>query len=994
MDSPWAQSPQQILEHFGVHPDRGLSSDQAAKHAQVYGKNELPEDPPTPIWELILEQFKDQLVLILLASAVISFVLALFEESESLAGAFVEPLVILLILIANATVGVIQETNAEKAIDALKEYSPDEAKVVRSSQIARIHASELVPGDIISVSVGDKIPADCRLLSVSSSSFRIDQAILTGESVSVNKYADVVPDLKAVKQDMTNMLFSGTTVVNGTATAVVVYTGIRTAIGDIHKSITSQISEKTPLKRKLDDFGDLLAKVISVICLLVWLVNIRHFWDPSHHGVLKGAIYYFKIAVALAVAAIPEGLAAVITACLALGTKKMAQKNAIVRNLPSVETLGCTNVICSDKTGTLTTNQMSVSKFLVVDGRTGSPREFTVEGTTFSPYGSVVSADGKEASAELRSDAVQRLAEISAICNDAKIVYNSEKAVYSNVGEPTEAALKVLVEKLGCRDGDVTKSLSSLSPAVRANAVNEHLERSIPRILTFEFSRDRKMMSVLVRLNGSGALFAKGAPESVLERCTSVQVDGSVIPLTSALRSAIMEKTLAYGAAGLRTLALAYVDVNDLDASHYHSESTKDYARFEQNLTFVSLVGMLDPPRPEVREAVANCKAAGIRVICITGDNKGTAETICRQIGIFGETEDLTGKSYTGRELDALSHNEKIAAVQRASLFSRTEPAHKSQLVDLLQGLGMVVAMTGDGVNDAPALKKADIGVAMGSGTDVAKLAADMVLADSNFATIEKAVEEGRLIYNNTKQFIRYLISSNIGEVVSIFLTVLLGMPEALIPVQLLWVNLVTDSLPATALGFNPPDHSIMRLPPRDSREPLVGKWLFFRYMVIGTYVGCATVFGYAWWFMFYSGGPQITYHQLTHFHQCSALFPEIGCEMFTGLMAKRATTMSLSILVTVEMFNAINSLSENESLLRLPVWKNPFLVAAVALSMALHFMILYVPFFTQLFAITPLNWIEWKAVLYLSAPVIAIDEVLKFISATFISPPSKLKVD
>ncbi|KAJ7219107.1 Ca-transporting ATPase [Mycena pura] len=996
MEAPWSLTPEQVLEHFGVNPERGLSSDQAAKHAQVYGKNELPEDPSTPLWELILEQFKDQLVLILLASAVISFVLAMFESSEgsSVAGAFVEPLVILLILVANATVGVVQETNAEKAIDALKEYSPDEAKVVRSSQLARIHASELVPGDIISVAVGDKIPADCRLISVTSSSFRIDQAILTGESVSVNKYVDVVPDIKAVKQDMTNMLFSGTTVVNGSAKAIVVFTGARTAIGDIHKSITSQIAEKTPLKRKLDDFGDMLAKVISVICLLVWLVNIRHFWDPSHHGVLKGAIYYFKIAVALAVAAIPEGLAAVITACLALGTKKMAQKNAIVRNLPSVETLGCTNVICSDKTGTLTTNQMSVSRFLVVDGSTASPREYTVEGTTFSPYGSVTSADGKEASAELKSDAIQRLAEISSVCNDAKIVFNADKAVYTNVGEPTEAALKVLVEKLGCRDAELTKSLPSLSSVVRANAVNEFFERSIPRLLTFEFSRDRKMMSVLVRLNGTGALFAKGAPESVLERCTSVQVDGKTIPLTPEIRTTILQKTVSYGARGLRTLAFAYVNVQDINSAHYHCESSQDYSRFEQNFTFVSLVGMLDPPRPEVREAVANCKAAGIRVICITGDNKGTAETICRHIGIFGDTEDLTGKSYTGRELDELSYEEKIKAVQRASLFTRTEPTHKSQLVDLLQGLGLVVAMTGDGVNDAPALKKADIGVAMGSGTDVAKLAADMVLADSNFATIEKAVEEGRLIYNNTKQFIRYLISSNIGEVVSIFLTVLLGMPEALIPVQLLWVNLVTDSLPATALGFNPADHSIMRVPPRDSREPLVGKWLFFRYMVVGIYVGCATVFGYAWWFMYYSGGPQISYYQLTHFHQCSSLFPDIGCEMFTNVMARRATTMSLSILVTVEMFNAINSLSENESLLVLPVWRNPFLVAAVTLSMALHFMILYVPFFTSLFAITPLNWIEWKAVLYLSAPVVVIDEVLKFISATFINPTSKIKID
>lgn len=996
MEAPWTRTPEEILQHYGVDPQRGLTSDQASKHAELYGKNVLPEDPATPLWELILEQFKDQLVLILLASAVVSFVLALLESSEgsSIGGAFVEPLVILLILVANATVGVVQESSAEKAIDALKEYSPDEAKVIRSSQLARIHASELVPGDIISVAVGDKIPADCRLVSVSSSSFRIDQAILTGESTSVHKSVDVVSDEKVVKQDMTNILFCGTTVVNGNAKAIVVYTGEKTAIGDIHKSITSQISEKTPLKRKLDDFGDMLAKVISVICILVWLVNIRHFWDPSHHGALKGAIYYFKIAVALAVAAIPEGLAAVITACLALGTKKMAQKNAIVRHLPSVETLGCTNVICSDKTGTLTTNQMSVSRFLVVDASTGAPREYHVEGTTFAPYGSISCDDGKEASAEIKSEPIQRLAEIASLCNDAKVVYNQDKETYTNVGEPTEAALKVLAEKIGCRNAELTKSLASLSPAVRANAVNEYYEQTIPRLLTFEFSRDRKMMSVLVKLNESGSLFVKGAPESVLDRCNSVLVNGKTILLTPTLRATLLDRTVSYGSNGLRTLALAYRNVQDVDSAHYRSESSKDYARFEQDLTFVSLVGMLDPPRPEVRDAVASCKAAGIRVICITGDNKGTAETICRQIGIFDADEDLTGKSYTGRELDALSEEEKIEAVQRASLFSRTEPGHKSKLVDLLQGLGLVVAMTGDGVNDAPALKKADIGVAMGSGTDVAKLAADMVLADSNFATIEKAVEEGRLIYNNTKQFIRYLISSNIGEVVSIFLTVLLGMPEALIPVQLLWVNLVTDSLPATALGFNPPDHSIMRLPPRNSREPLVGKWLFFRYMVVGIYVGCATVFGYAWWFVYYAGGPQITFYQLTHFHECAAQFPSIGCEMFTNTMSHRATTMSLSILVTIEMFNAMNSLSENESLLSLPLWKNMYLVGAITLSMALHFMILYVPFFTKIFVITPLNWTEWQAVLYLSAPVILIDEILKFISTTFVDPPTKLKLE
>lgn len=929
-----------------------------------------------------------------MGSAVVSFVLALFEDQSqpgaSWMTAFVEPLVILLILVANAAVGVIQETKAEKAIDALKEYSPDEAHVLRSGKLQRIPASELVPGDIVSVHVGDRIPADCRILSFSSSSFRVDQAMLTGESMSVGKTEDAVNDEKAVKQDMTNMLFSGTTVVNGAGRALVVLTGEKTALGAIHQSISNDDEdEKTPLKRKLDDFGDSLAKVISVICILVWLVNIRHFNDPSHHGWLKGAIYYLKIAVALAVAAIPEGLAAVITACLALGTKKMAKRGAIVRHLPSVETLGCTNVICSDKTGTLTTNQMSVARFLTVSSGFGVA-EYQVGGTTYAPLGDVTTLEGKHGErAEVRTAPVDKLVEICSICNDAKVSYNAESDTYTNVGEPTEAAMKVLVEKLGSDNQAWNeKALPNLSPADRVMAVNDHYESRIPRVLTFEFTRDRKSMSVLARQEAGGlSLLVKGAPESVMERCTKVLLPTGPAPFTPALRQLLADRQLEYGRKGLRTLALAYVDESDDNVSHYKSESSADYVRFEQDMTFVGLVGMLDPPRPEVRDAIAKCRTAGIRTIVITGDNKNTAETICRDIGVFGDDEDLTGKSYTGREFDALSNEDKVAAVQRASLFSRTEPSHKALLVDLLQGLGLVVAMTGDGVNDAPALKKADIGIAMGSGTDVAKLAADMVLATDNFATIESAVEEGRVIYNNTKQFIRYLISSNIGEVVSIFLTVLLGMPEALIPVQLLWVNLITDGLPATALGFNPPDHQIMRTRPRNANEPLVGRWLFIRYMIIGLYVGAATVFGYAWWFMDYEGGPQISFYELTHFHQCSpSAFPNLDCGIFTGDSAKRATTVSLSILVVIEMFNACNSLSEDESLLALPLWTNPYLVAAIALSMALHFMILYVPFFNELFQILPLNWQEWQAVLWISAPVVVIDEVLKFISIKFIS--------
>jgi Ca2+ transporting ATPase len=875
-------------------------------------------------------------------------------------------------LILNAVVGVSQESSAEKAIAALQEYSANEGKVVRNGRVTRIRAEELVPGDIISISVGDRIPADCRILSIQSNSFAVDQAILTGESESVGKDSAAVKDVRAVKQDQVNMLFSGTTVVTGHAAAVVVLTGSSTAIGDIHESITAQISEPTPLKQKLNDFGDSLAKVISVICLVVWLINIPHFNNPSHGSWAKGAIYYLKIAVSLGVAAIPEGLAVVITTCLALGTRKMAAKNAVVRSLPSVETLGSCSVICSDKTGTLTTNQMSVNKVVYINEAGNDLEELEVEGTTFAPSGNITSNGKVVTDIASNSSTIFQMAEVAALCNEAQLAFDWKSGVYSNVGEPTEGALRVLVEKIGTRDAAENQARASIPAHDRLHLASSWYEEKSPLLATYEFSRDRKSMSVLVGDNQKQRLLVKGAPESIIERCVHALLgsNGKRVAMTKGLSELLLKEVVDYGNKGLRVIALASLDDVQSNPLLKSAKSTSQYSQIEQNLTLLGLVGMLDPPRPEVAGSIAKCKEAGIRVIVITGDNRNTAETICRQIGVFGEYDDLTGKSYTGREFDNLSESEQLEAAKRASLFSRVEPSHKSKLVDLLQSAGEVVAMTGDGVNDAPALKKADIGVAMGSGTDVSKLAADMVLADDNFATIEVAIEEGRSIYNNTQQFIRYLISSNIGEVVSIFLTAAVGMPEALIPVQLLWVNLVTDGLPATALSFNPPDHDVMRRQPRKRDEPLIGGWLFFRYMVIGTYVGLATVAGYAWWFMYNPEGPQITFWQLSHFHRCSAQFSEIGCQMFSNDMAQSASTVSLSILVVIEMFNAMNALSSSESLLTLPLWDNMMLVYAIALSMALHFALLYTPVLQTLFSIRPLNWNEWQAVLIISAPV------------------------
>ncbi|WFD31368.1 P-type Ca(2+) transporter [Malassezia sp. CBS 17886] len=967
MEQAWTQPAGDVLKHFQVRPDSGLDEAQ------------LEDEPATPLWKLILEQFEDQLVLILLASAVISLVLALLENEGGLANALVEPTVIFLILIANATVGVLQERNAGQAIEALRAYSPEQAIVVRDGTTSRVEAAALVPGDIVMLSTGDRVPADCRVVEMRSTNVQVDQAILTGESESVYKNAAVVADPQAVKQDMTNILFAGTSIVSGACTAAVVLTGEHTAIGSIHTEIGQDDDTKTPLQEKLDEFGNLLAKAIMVICILVWVVNVRNFFDPSHHGWVRGAIYYFKIAVALAVAAIPEGLAAVITACLALGTQKMAKKHAIVRHLPSVETLGSTSVICSDKTGTLTTNQMSVTRVFFP----AAHAEFAVEGTSFAPEGKLVPINGTDAVLALnRRDSVMHvLVEACAVCNDAKLSVD-ENGQYKALGQATEGALKTLVEKIGHHDPLKQTRIGALVPTLRANAVGSMYAEALPRLQTLEFSRDRKMMSVMVRHGAShgGRLLVKGAPEAVLQRTSSLYVDASsTVPLDNAARADLLSMVEAYGADGLRVMAVAVRD--HVTTSHMVDEvPASEYASMEQDLALVALVGMRDPPRQEVRDAVYECMQAGVRVVVITGDSKATAEAVCRQIGLLhGDEKSARALSITGRDLDAMRDTEKAEVAKKLVVLSRTEPSHKSQMVDILQRQGEVVAMTGDGVNDAPALKRADIGVAMGTGTDVAKLAADMVLADNNFATIVTAIQEGRSIFNNTQSFIRYLISSNIGEVVSIFLTVLLGMPEALIPVQLLWVNLVTDGLPATALGFNPPDGAVMKLPPRRRDDPLISAWLFFRYMLIGLFVGVATVFGYAWWFTLYSGGPQISFYQLTHFHRCSASFPHIGCGMFTDVAAQRASTISLSILVTIEMLNALNSLSEVDSLLTHPPFRNMWLLSAIALSMGLHMIILYTPYFASIFSVQPLNAVEWFAVIAISAPVLLLDEACKW---------------
>jgi len=489
-------------------------------------------------------------------------------------------------------------------------------------------------------------------------------------------------------------------------------------------------------------------------------------------------------------------------------------------------------------------------------------------------------------------------------------------------------------------------------------------------------------MSVVVTdTKGNRSLFCKGAPETVLDRCSHIRdASGARAVLTPATRSDLRDRMEVYARQGLRCLALAVVDKPRATAAYSNPDAFID---IESNMTFMGFVSMMDPPRASVMSSIVKCRTAGIRVIVITGDNKVTAESICRLIGVFGANDDLSGQSFTGEEFDQMSDKEKDRAAANASLFSRVEPKHKLQLVSLLKNQGHVVAMTGDGVNDAPALKKADIGIAMGSGTDVAREASKMVLQDDNFATIVMAVEEGRAIYANTKQFIRYLISSNIGEVACIFMTAAIGMPEALIPVQLLWVNLVTDGLPATALGFNPPDKDIMLREPRGRSESIINGWMFFRYLAIGLYVGIGTVGGFIWWYLYSAGGPHVTFEQLTNFHSCAVdtvLFAGIDCSIFQDA---RPSTVSLSILVTIEMFNALNALSENQSLLSVTPFSNLYVLVACALSFMLHLVIVYTPFFASIFHVAPLGSDEWKLIMVFSLPVFLLDETLKWISRT-----------
>eukprot|EP00477_Mikrocytos_mackini_P000471 GAHX01000502.1.p1 GENE.GAHX01000502.1~~GAHX01000502.1.p1 ORF type:complete len:1003 (+),score=207.24 GAHX01000502.1:37-3009(+) len=979
MDNSFSKDVSEISTYFSSDTTKGLTIDKVLENRVLYGGNEMPEGKTRSFISIFISQFEDLMIFILLLSALVSFILSYLETQSFQPSSFIEPGVILLIVFINAIIGAIQESKAEKSIQNLKEFETSKASVMREGETIKIDSSELVCGDLVKIAAGMKIPADCRVVEIESGSLAIDESLLTGETKPVEKNNRTMKltkkqTLDIVAQDKCNEVFAGSLVVRGSARVMVARVGHKTELGKVKSSLLEENTLKTPLQAKLDEFAQQLSKGVLFTCLFVWAINIKHFSDPEFKGnFLKGSIHYFKMAVALAVAAIPEGLPAVVTTCLGLGAQRMAKKKALVRNLPSAETLGCTSVICSDKTGTLTTNKMAV-KYFVVNNKANKLVGIHMEGNDYS-FDNLETSEYKTTNSylEANKDRITFTSEMASLCNDAKLEIKKGK-VALGIGEPTEAALKTMHEKVYLRFNE--RFSNTMFPG------EEILNTKYRKLTTQEFNRERKSMSVLAetivtgRKKSENLLMVKGAPEEIIERCSSL-TDNAKEKILAQINEDFMST-------GLRCIAFAYRNVSDkekddiIKLSFGGMATSKDFGKLETGLTFTGLAAMQDPPRPGIKESLEKCREAGIRVVVLTGDNKVTATSISKQIGLVNKeisseimngTEFFKSKVINGKESLVVNHGKDINQIK---LLSRVEPKHKFELVKLLQQQNYVVAMTGDGVNDAPALKRSDIGIAVGSGTEVAREASDMVLLNDNFNSIVDAVEEGRLIYNNMKLFVRYLISSNIGEVLIIFLANLLGLPSIFKPIQLLWVNLVTDGLPATALSFNKKTPRLMKEKPRKRNESLVGRKELFRFLLVGVYIGIATVGIYIDHFR--TKGYDLNSLQ-KHF-SCSESNQEGVC---AEISKNTANTLSLSVLVTIEMFNAFNALSDTESLFSVGIFANWFLVFSVFISMGLHFLILHNATLQAVFGLVPLSLDQWKRVIVFSFPVVLIEEVFKY---------------
>ena len=861
-------STKEVEKQMQTNIEFGLNEKQVEDKQNKFGLNKLEEKKKESIVIKFIKQFNDFMIIILIIASIISAVVARLEGSND----YFDSIIIIAIVVFNAIMGLVQEAKAEKSLEALKKMTAPTCRVKRNGKISTIKSEQIVPGDIVLLEAGNYVPADCRLIS--SSNLKIEESSLTGETVPVLKDANCMLKEKTALGDMVNMAFSTTIVVNGHGEAIVTDIGMNTKVGKIAKMIITNEAPETPIQKKLEEVGKSLGIACLGICLLIFVIGLLKKIEP---------IEMFMTSVGLAVAAIPEGLPAIVTIMLSIGVTKMAKKNSIIRKLPAVETLGSSSVICSDKTGTLTQNKMQVTKIANINGETND-KEY-----------------------------IKWLMGMATMCTDVEI--SKENGKMELTGEPTEKAI--------------------VSKALDEGQNKNELYNVMKRVKDIPFDSSRKMMTTIHKMPNGYRVITKGAPDVLLKRCNKVYDNGNVTTLDYSKTKLIENQNNKMADEALRVLAIAYLDIPNLP-------SKIDTETVEKNLIFIGLIGMIDPPREGVKEAVATCKKAGIKTVMITGDHIITAKAIAKDLGIL-RGSDL---AVTGEELDKIPQSILQKNIMNYSVFARVTPEHKVRIVKAYQSTGAVVAMTGDGVNDAPALKNADIGIAMGkNGTDVAKNAADMVLTDDNFVTIVEAVKQGRNIFDNIKKAVHFLIATNIGEIVTIFLGLLLGLKSPLLAIQLLWINLVTDSLPAIALGLEKPEADIMNKKPRDNKKGIFADGLWQKIIAEGIMLGALTLVAFS-----------------------------LGNYLYGIEVARTMAFVSLGLLELIHSFN----IKSEESIFKVGLFENKYLLGAFILGAILQVVVVVIPSVAEVFKLLPLTKVQWLYTFGISVLPLIIIELQK----------------
>jgi Ca2+-transporting ATPase len=874
---------EEVLNELETNPVTGLSQTEAEIKRNTFGLNKLESKKPKTLLALFIAQLNDILIYILLAAAVISGLLG--ETSDSI--------IIAIVIFINATVGIVQEAKAEKALDALKKLSTPKAVVKRNGELKEISSEQVVPGDVIIIDAGRYVPCDMRLIETAN--LKIEESTLTGESVPVDKDADLVLKGEDIPLgDQKNMLFMSTLATYGRGVGIAVSTGMNTEIGKIAKMLDEKVDSQTPLQKKLAELGKYLGIGALLICALMFLVGVLQKRD---------LLEMLLISISLAVAAIPEGLPAIVTIVLAMGVQKMIKKNAIVRKLPAVETLGSVNIICSDKTGTLTQNKMTVTKFYV-DGSTANIDSLNI-------------ADNSH----------KLLLENLVLCNDATYSANSK------TGDPTEIALLVA--------------------GVNYNIFKDELEKDHKRTSEVPFESDRKLMSTVNKYGNEFYVMTKGAIDNLIKLCTKAIIKGVIVDITPEIKEDILAASYNMSDDALRVLGAAY---KTIPSSHVDIDS------LESDLILIGLVGMIDPPRLVVKDSISECMKSGIKTVMITGDHKNTAFAIAKELNI---TQDSLAVM-SGSELDKMSEEELNSKIDNIRVFARVSPEHKVKIVKAFKLKGNIVSMTGDGVNDAPSLKMADIGVAMGiTGTDVAKGAADMILVDDNFSTIVSAIKEGRNIFTNIKKTIIFLLSCNIGEIIALFLAILLGWATPLRPIHILWVNLITDTLPALALGIDPGDPDVMKYKPRNPKDSLF-KGESLNLLLNGTLIGLLTLTAFVVGFKYYSGDTNLF-----------PLFPKNISEVSEDAL-RHAQTMAFVVLSVSQLVHSLNMRNGKKSIFQIGLFSNKYLILAILFGIVLQDLIITIPFFANAFSVHDLSLMDWGFVTVLSLMPLLFNEIVK----------------